>query len=102
MPKNCCFVDKVSFRGVFAHANSAHLNVYFERLASRDAAKFEDLFLCVEGRYFLRCNSLVTFAFEDWLRRMSIIDESSRLLPAGERHALIAPQLAGLTDTPHA
>jgi ethanolamine ammonia-lyase large subunit len=34
--------------------------------------------------------------FEAWLRRFAILDENFRLLPASERHALIAPQLADL------
>jgi ethanolamine ammonia-lyase large subunit len=34
--------------------------------------------------------------FEAWLQRMAIFDQNSRLLPATDRHALVAPQLAGL------
>ena len=37
--------------------------------------------------------------FEAWLKRMEILDEHSQLLPANARHALIAPQLAGLSPT---
>jgi ethanolamine ammonia-lyase large subunit len=34
--------------------------------------------------------------FDEWLRRMAIVDDASQLLPASARHALVAPQLAGL------
>jgi ethanolamine ammonia-lyase large subunit len=34
--------------------------------------------------------------FEAWLQRMAILDDNSRLLPTTARHALVAPQLAGL------
>jgi ethanolamine ammonia-lyase large subunit len=34
--------------------------------------------------------------FDEWLRRMAIVDDASHLLPASARHALVAPQLAGL------
>ena len=34
--------------------------------------------------------------FEAWLQRMAIFDDHSHLLPASARHALVAPQLAGL------
>jgi ethanolamine ammonia-lyase large subunit len=36
--------------------------------------------------------------FDAWLRRMAIVDDSSHLLPASARHALVAPQLKGLVE----
>jgi ethanolamine ammonia-lyase large subunit len=36
--------------------------------------------------------------FEAWLRRMAIVDEHAHLLPATDRHALIAPQLERLAS----